>query len=61
MLFGLIPAAMAWRERYDAEMLSLVRVMPGGRVVLIGVGGIAAAVIVNEIVETVVGLVEHGI
>ena len=57
VLFGLIPAAMAWRERHDQEMMSLVRIMPGGRPLLLGLGGLAGAVICNEIYETVAGLV----
>lgn len=56
-----MPAAMVWRERYDVEMLSVVRVMPGGRVMLLGVGGIAAAVIGNEIAEAVMGWVGMGL
>ena len=56
VLFGLVPAAMAWRERYDKEMLSLWKVVPGGRPVLLGVGTVAALVIGNEVYETISGV-----
>jgi hypothetical protein len=53
VLFGILPAAMAWSERYNGTTLTQIRIVPGGMVTLVGVGGIAAAVIVNELIETV--------
>jgi len=53
VLFGVIPALMAWSERYSRTTLTSVQIVPGGRLTLIMVGGCAAAVIVTEFLELV--------
>lgn len=60
-LFGLLPAAMAWRERYGggpdgparggAAAAQHVRVVPGGKPVIIGVAALAGGVILHELLE----------
>ena len=52
-LFGILPAAMAWSERYGDSTLTKIEIVPGGKPVLLLVGGTAAAIIVNEVAETV--------
>lgn len=47
-LFGILPAAMAWSERYGDTTVSRFRVVPGGWASLAVVGVLAAGVIVNE-------------
>ena len=51
VLFGLIPVAMVWSERYARPPTTLTRteIVPGGRLVLLGVGGSAAAIIGREL------------
>ncbi len=47
-LFGVLPAAMAWSERYAGTTVSRVQVVPGGRASLLLVGAIAGGIILNE-------------
>lgn len=51
VLFGLIPVAMVWSERYARPPTTLTRteIVPGGQLVLLGVGGSAAAIIGREL------------
>ncbi|PIA53203.1 hypothetical protein AQUCO_00900056v1 [Aquilegia coerulea] len=53
VLFGILPAAMSWSDRYsdDSELLKLPPLVPGGRVTLSLVMGGAGSVIVSEILE----------
>jgi hypothetical protein len=53
VLFGVMPAAMAYSERYQKTTLTSVRVMPEGRLWLFAVGGSALLVITNELLNTV--------
>ena len=53
VLFGVLPAAMAWSERYSQTTLTQIRVVPGSKPVLLGVGGIAVAIIAREFLNTV--------
>jgi tyrosine-specific transport protein len=52
-LFGMLPAAMAWSECYADTTLTKIEIVPGGRPVLLVVGGTAAVIILNEVAETV--------
>eukprot|EP00884_Botryococcus_braunii_P002200 jgi/Botrbrau1/11981/Bobra.0115s0017.1 len=47
-LFGILPAAMAWSERYGDTTVSRFQVVSGGRASLLLVGGLACAIITNE-------------
>ena len=49
VLFGIIPAAMAWSERYSGTTLSSQRVVPGGQPMLVAVAAAAAGVIGREV------------
>jgi amino acid permease len=49
VLFGLLPPAMAWSERYLKTTLTDIRVVDGERPVLLAVGGIAGCIICNEL------------
>lgn len=55
VLFGLIPVAMVWSERYGVRYgtLPTVQVVPGGRPVLVAVAGVALAVIGRELFTSV--------
>ena len=55
VLFGLMPAAMVWNERYAGVLppAANIRVVPGGRVTLLAVGGLAGAVIINSFLTSV--------
>ena len=53
VLFGIMPAAMVWSERYGQSTLTQIRVVPGGRAMLIGSGGIAAAIVADQLVKLV--------
>ena len=56
VLFGVLPPLMAWRERYggDQDSVSSIAVdrdylgLPGGKPVLLAVGGAAAAVVASQ-------------
>ena len=50
VLFGLVPVAMVWRERYVAgTTLSSIRVVPGGQFVLVAAGLAALGVIADQL------------
>ena len=49
VLFGLIPVAMVWSERYAGTTLSRVQIVPGGKPVLLLVAACAAGVIGREL------------
>ncbi|CAK9138812.1 unnamed protein product [Ilex paraguariensis] len=54
VLFGVLPAAMSWSDRYSdssAESLKLPQLVPGGRLTLSLVMGGAGFVILSEIIE----------
>ncbi|WIA32010.1 hypothetical protein OEZ86_002863 [Tetradesmus obliquus] len=55
-LFGIQPAAMAWSARYgssssSSSMQQTQRMVPGGKVALLAIGGAAAGVILNEVLQ----------
>ena len=52
VLFGVLPAAMAWSERRMDTSATEIRVVPGGAVTMFAVGGISAAVIAGRLFET---------
>jgi hypothetical protein len=64
-LFGILPPAMAWQLRYGAgrnsstdsssEGSSSKDMLPLGRPLLLVVGGAAAGVVLNELVQLVAG------
>lgn len=56
VLFGVLPALMAWSERYSGSTVTSTQIIQGGRLSLIAIGGIAGAVILSEFLETVTGL-----
>jgi hypothetical protein len=47
-LFGVIPAAMVWSERYGGTTLSRLQIVPGGAPLLLLVAGTAAGIIGRE-------------
>lgn len=50
VLFGLVPVAMVWSERYgESDTLSSREVAPGGKGALVVVGAAAAGVIANQL------------
>jgi tyrosine-specific transport protein len=50
VLFGLVPVAMVWNERYgDSDTLSSREVAPGGKGALVVAGAAAAGVIANQL------------
>ncbi|CAM9117932.1 unnamed protein product [Sphacelaria rigidula] len=54
LLCGVLPAAMAWSQRYrDAEQLSLATLplVPGGKATLAGIAGFAGVVIFQKLLE----------
>jgi tyrosine-specific transport protein len=53
VLFGVLPSAMTWSEREWKTTLTQIRVVPGGPPVLLGVGGIATAIIAHELYDLV--------
>lgn len=56
VLFGVLPAMMAWSERYGGTTVTSTQIVQGGRLSLICIGGLAGAVILAEFLE-LVGLV----
>lgn len=52
MLFGLIPVAMVWSERYAGTTLSRIQVVPGGKPVLVLTAAVAAGVIARELLSS---------
>ncbi|KAK9846332.1 hypothetical protein WJX81_001708 [Elliptochloris bilobata] len=55
VLFGVLPAAMAYSERYGDSTLTRFQVVPGGRASLVLVGALAGGVIVNQLLAAVTG------
>eukprot|EP01018_Ginkgo_biloba_P036955 Gb_03200 [translate_table: standard] len=53
VLFGILPAAMAWTERYTEACLPppVPTIVPGGRITLSMVMGVAGFVITSELLE----------
>jgi len=49
VLFGLVPAAMVWSERYAGTTLSSLKVAPEGRAVLIGTAATAGLIIGDQL------------
>ncbi|KAF9665407.1 hypothetical protein SADUNF_Sadunf16G0119400 [Salix dunnii] len=58
VLFGIIPAAMAWSDRYSSSSTSikLPQLVPGGKVTLSLVMGASGCIILSEILENVMHL-----
>ncbi|KAB5520210.1 hypothetical protein DKX38_024529 [Salix brachista] len=58
VLFGIIPAAMAWSDRYSSSSTSikLPRLVPGGKVTLSLVMGASGCIILSEILENLMHL-----
>ena len=56
-LFGIIPAAMAWQQRYAPGAVSVAPpALPGGRASLVGMSVVAAAIIGLEVQEKLLPL-----
>lgn len=56
-LFGILPASMAWVQRYDSDAEPVVPpIVPGGRATLGAMIGAAGVVIVVEVYEKLAGL-----
>lgn len=51
VLFGIVPVAMAWSERYGGSTLARFELVPGGRPALVAVGCAAGAVILRELLQ----------
>ena len=53
VLFGVLPAAMSWSERYSnsSPSMKLPQLVPGGRVTLSLIIGGAGFVVLSEILE----------
>ncbi|CEM06813.1 unnamed protein product [Vitrella brassicaformis CCMP3155] len=52
VLFGIIPAAMAWNERYNTATLAATPpLVPGGKITLAIMIGIASALIVEQVLD----------
>ncbi|XP_022756699.1 uncharacterized protein LOC111304413 isoform X4 [Durio zibethinus] len=53
VLFGILPAAMSWSDRYSSSstLLKLPELVPGGRLTLTLLMGCAGCVILTEIIE----------
>lgn len=51
VLFGILPAAMSWSDRYVVSSSTATQLVPGGKVMLSVVMGAAGYVIVSEIIE----------
>lgn len=56
ILFGIMPAIMAWQERYEGKAISSIRVVPGGKPMLLVVGGSAALIVLREMFEGLSGV-----
>ncbi|XP_061944337.1 uncharacterized protein LOC133668477 isoform X1 [Populus nigra] len=58
VLFGIIPAAMAWSDRYSSSSttIKLPQLVPGGKVTLSLVMGAAGCIILSEILENFMNL-----
>ena len=53
-----MPAAMVYSERNLGTTISAIRVVPGGMPLVLAVGGTAAAIIANEIVLAITGVMQ---
>jgi tyrosine-specific transport protein len=53
VLFGILPAAMSWSERYSnpSSSMKLAQLVPGGRLTLSLIIGGAGCVVFSEILE----------
>ena len=53
VLFGVLPAAMSWSERYSnsSPSMKLSQLVPGGRVTVSLIIGGAGCVVLSEILE----------
>ncbi|KAE9606262.1 putative amino acid/polyamine transporter 2 [Lupinus albus] len=53
VLFGVIPAAMSWSDRYSksSPSMNLPELVPGGRITLIMVLGGSGYVLLSELIE----------
>lgn len=59
-LFGVMPAAMAWKQRYgNAGSLVDVQMVPGGRFMLATVAVAAAGIIANQANTHVKQIIDH--
>eukprot|EP00850_Spirogloea_muscicola_P019928 SM000202S05899 [mRNA] locus=s202:101147:103919:- [translate_table: standard] len=58
VLFGILPAAMAWSERYSGTCLppTMPQIVPGGKFTLAIVMGAASTVIISELAKNVLTL-----
>ena len=58
ILFGVLPAAMSWSERYSnsSPSVKLPQLVPGGKVTLSLVIGGAGCVVLSELLENFVHL-----
>lgn len=56
VLFGVMPAAMVYSERSFGSTVSTIRVVPGGRPLIVAVGGTAAVIIGNEVVHALMSV-----
>lgn len=56
VLFGIIPCAMIYSERYWQTTLTTIRVVPEGRLLMLGIGGFAALIIINELLHSILSL-----
>eukprot|EP00967_Tisochrysis_lutea_P027960 scaffold32502_cov26-Tisochrysis_lutea.AAC.3 len=58
VLFGIMPAAMAWAQRYGQGADPAIEpALPGGRLTLVGMAAAAALVVAGETYERVAGVV----
>lgn len=53
VLFGILPALMAWSERYNETTVTSIQVVPGGRTMLILIGGGAGVVVLTEFLQLI--------
>lgn len=53
MLFGILPAAMSWSDRYSASSpsINLPQLVPGGKITLSIILGGAGYVVFSELLE----------
>jgi tyrosine-specific transport protein len=49
VLFGIVPAVMAWQERYAAQRKAMLPLVPGGKVTLTAMIGIAVGIIAEQL------------
>ena len=63
VLFGILPAVMAWKQRYQRNTMNVLsgkdplavasvpHMVPGGRVVLVGVIVVASAMVTSKVLD----------